>query len=311
MIKLNRKPIKAVLFGIVFLLLAGIVSAIVYQYYGSDLSSGTYEDTLYNTTGSFVHLNFTDATNTSYVSAGNYTSDIINFGETTGFTEIKWQGRQGSCPENMSYIDKFGGYCIDQYEAYNAGSSIAGSAPGTTAWVSVSQTNAKIYCANAGKHLCSSLEWLGAANIQGQVYNLPGDLIVAPYYCNTGSSAKNPTGSSPGCVSAEGVYDMVGNVWEWVNETVDTIKPSTCSPASSGYCYANSTGSFVASTSASTDKYGDDSVYFLANTASGRAVRRGGDWADEAVAGPFAVRLYDAPADTNTRVGFRCCSGSS
>ena len=304
---------------LVGLMLVGAVGALVWEYYGSDLSSGTYEETLYNSSGQYVFLNYTDATNTSYVEQGNYTSDVIDFSTTTGFREIKWQGYQRTCPDNMSYIDKFGGYCIDQYEAYNAGSSIAGSAPGQTAWVSISQINARTYCANAGKHLCTSEEWLGAANIKGQVYYLPsGDdanripadatdaTACVTYTAAQCSGSKCPTGSHSDCVSEEGVYDMIGNVYEWVNETLDTVKP--CNSGSTGYCYPNSTNGWQTSADANTDKYGDDGVYFLAGTNTDRAVARGGDWGNGANAGLFCALLYIAPSGTSGSVGFRCCS---
>ena len=38
------------------------------------------------------------------------------------------------------------------------------------------------------------------------------------------------------------------------------------------------------------------------------AVKRGGNWNDGANAGPFAVNLNNAPTDTNTNIGFRCCN---
>ena len=45
--------------------------------------------------------------------------------------------------------------------------------------------------------------------------------------------------------------------------------------------------------------------------ASGRAVKRGGNWNNGAAAGPFAAYLNLAPSVTYSSVGFRCCSGGS
>jgi len=39
-----------------------------------------------------------------------------------------------------------------------------------------------------------------------------------------------------------------------------------------------------------------------------KAVIRGGSWNNGAAAGPFAANLNNAPTDTNTNIGFRCCS---
>ena len=311
---------KSILIIFSVVILIGVTGAFVYNHYDGSLSSGTFNETLYNATGEYVHLNWSDATNTSYVESGNYTSPVIDLGVSTGFVEIKWEGK-GSCPENMSYIDKLGGYCIDQYEASkpdatlsSAGSdtSMATSKPNVLPWVSVTLTAARTACVNAGKHLCSSEEWLGAGNIQGQVYNLPADLssVGSNYNCNTNSICGGvacPTSLNTSlCVSAEGVYDMVGNVREWCNEVVNTIKP--CNVGSNGYCYANSTGGWQTSTSSATTLYGNDGVYFLANSQSNRAVNRGGRWNSGALAGLFYASLYYEPSYPDSNIGFRCCS---
>lgn len=293
------------------IILSGVAGALVWEYYGNSLSSGTFDNALYNSSGQYVYLNYTDATNTSYVTQGNYTSTVIDFGVTTGFRNIKWQGQQRACPYgNMSYIDKFGGYCIDQYEAYSISGTMPGSAPGKTPWTSVSQINARTYCANAEKHLCTSEEWLGAANIKGQVYNLPSGASGASIPADGSASTRCVTNSEctpcltgrADCVSAEGVYDMIGNVAEWVNETVDTVKP--CTIGSAGYCYPNSTGGWQTS---GDDKYGSDGVYFLANNQTAMAVIRGGYWNDGGDAGLFYALLNNAPSVTRTYIGFRCC----
>ena len=298
------------LFFVVALIFVVGVSAVLYEHSGSDLGLGDFEETLYNSSGEFVQLNYSDSTNTTFVEQGNYTSEVIDFGSETGFTAISWVSK-GVCPENMSYIDKFGGYCIDQYTAsrpdatsgsVGSNGSMATSRQGVLPWVSINQGNANVACENAGKHLCSSAEWLGAANLQGQVYYLPNDLSGSPYNCNTGTSSAMPTGSSSGCVSSEGVYDMVGNVWEWNSEVVDTVKP--CNVGSGGYCYVQDDGSWGTSQGS---KY-SGGAYFLAGNNNGRAVRRGGYWDSGADAGPFAVLLHWAPTDTGTTLGFRCCS---
>jgi hypothetical protein len=239
------------------------------------------------------------------------------------------------CGSDMAYIDKLGGYCIDRFEASmpsanstdmgnstevalrnNPGGMAAQSVVGVVPWVSVSQVNARVACSNAGKHLCTSEEWLGAANLQGQVYDLPADLGNVPYgcvttsytycldqsyndgeACNTGYNVSGPSG----CYSAEGVFDMVGNVREWVNETVDYTKP--CNVGSSGYCYWNGTGWDL---SWDDGIYGNDGVYFQSGTNSGHVVARGDYWWGGESAGLFSTFLV--ADDPHYRTGFRCCS---
>ncbi|HLD55022.1 MAG TPA: hypothetical protein VJB35_02055 [Candidatus Nanoarchaeia archaeon] len=41
---------------------------------------------------------------------------------------------------------------------------------------------------------------------------------------------------------------------------------------------------------------------------SGRAVLRGGNWNNGALAGPFCANLNNAPTNTNNNIGFRCCN---
>jgi formylglycine-generating enzyme required for sulfatase activity len=232
------------------------------------------------------------------------------------------------------------GFCIDKYEAYPQNSNgsdatppasaadtdtllaaggKAGSALNKTVWVYIDQTEARTACSNAGKHLCTDEEWLAAANMQGQVYNLPTNLAVSPYYCVTDSSTYcldnspgngeacqtgcNKNGCPSGCYSSEGVYDQTGNVWEWTNETVDVTNPDGVA----GWKYPNSTQGWQTTTGAETAIYGNDGIYFPLTT-TGRAVIRGGLWSDGALAGPFCAYLGLAPSSTYYSVGFRCCS---
>jgi len=244
------------------------------------------------------------------------------------------------CPSDMAYIDKVGGYCIDKYEASmpgatssvmgtsgeianrnNPGTMKAESKSGVIPWVRVSQVSARTACTNAGKNLCSDAEWLGAANLQGQMYYLPMSLNVAPYYCVVSSSTYcsgnsyeggaacdtgTYSGGASGCYSSEGVYDMTGNVWEWTDEVVDVVNPDGVA----GWKYANAEGEWQSSTSGLWNKYGNDGVYFP-TTITTRAVLRGGYWYNGATAGPFSARLNIAPTTTRSFIGFRCCSASS
>jgi len=241
------------------------------------------------------------------------------------------------CPDDMAYISSSGGYCIDKWEASmpsatsevmgsagdmanrnNPGSMAAVSQSGVVPWVRVSQVSASTACENAGKRLCSGKEWLGAANVQGKTYYLPTDLAVAPYYCVTGASTYctdnsyesgeacdtgTYSGGASGCYSAEGVYDMTGNVWEWTDEEVDVVSPDGVV----GWKYANANGEWQTSTSGLWNKYGNDGTYFPVTTP-GRAVLRGGGWYDGPHAGPFCASLGNAPTHTSYIVGFRCCS---
>lgn len=350
--------------ALIVVLCAGIVvSALTYVYQGSSFAGGSFNNTLYNSSGGFVQLNWSDASNTSYVLNGTYTSSVMDYGGAVRFTGFSWSGKPGACPGNMSYIDKLGGFCIDQYEVSVPGCDVtpgancasytsagycnsslcvpvsgvfgsvssdtgttvnATSRPGVVPLAGVSAQQARQMCANAGKHLCTSDEWLAAANILGTIYYLPsGDSshgipdnnsnittnCNTNSFCTLNSSYTNNrvclTGSRTNCHSREGVYDMVGNLYEWVNESITTIAPGPVS----GYYYINLTSMNWSTTStADGGKYGNDGTYFLGNTTSGRAVLRGGYWTNGASAGVFFVLLSYAPSSVDSSVGFRCCS---
>ena len=332
---------------LIFIIL-GILSVFAVLLQQTDFSSGTYNQTHYNASVGAVQLNLSFGN-------GTYTSQIFNTGSNVSLNNMSWNYQRVQCPANMSYINKLNGYCIDKYEASALGCEIVGkncgnythasycaticvptdgilggvnSDTGTTAiahsranvapFVGVSQKQARQMCANAGKHLCTDEQWLAAADLKGQYYNLPTSLSASPYYCVVDSgtycnyagnsnyacnTTKYKNGDS-GCNSSAGVYDMTGNVWEWTNETVNYVKP--CTPATSGYCYWNGTGWGTSGNA----KFGNDGVYYLDNstTRSGYAVLRGGRWADGAGPGPFGAALHNAPSDVHSAIGFRCCS---
>ena len=289
-----------------------------------------------------------DSTGNVGIGTASPTDSVLHLFRRTasdGLLKIQNSPSSGSCPAGMSYINKQGGYCIDNYEAValnsdgswheesdnqewrNTGTNStatllaaggkAGSIPGKYPWVYIKQTEARTACENAGKHLCTSDEWMGAVNINGDLYDLDETISACTVSTNCISGNNlGPNGGDAcyggnmtGCVSSEGVYDMVGNVWEWTNETVDAINPND--PAGSAdWFYINSTDlTYSTSSSADDGTYGDDGTYFPTTAGgTGRAVLRGGSWSYGADAGPFCAYLAVAPSFTSYSLGFRCCS---
>jgi Sulfatase-modifying factor enzyme 1/Chitobiase/beta-hexosaminidase C-terminal domain len=114
------------------------------------------------------------------------------------------------CPQGMVSIALPGErtLCMDRYEWPN----LQGEKP----TVNVSWVEAKMLCIEAGKRLCTPDEWTGACK---------GLRKTAYPYGNTYENQRCPdrgdglykSGSFRRCVNDFGVYDMVGNVWEWVD----------------------------------------------------------------------------------------------
>jgi Sulfatase-modifying factor enzyme 1 len=208
-----------------------------------------------------------------------------------------------SCPADMAYISA-GGYCIDKYEASNSG-GLAMSVSGATPWMSINQTNAKAKCIAAGKHLCTGGEWFNAANLAG-LKNATNEGTGEYYNCNTNSAGAVLTGSRALCKSDADVYDMVGNLWEWTDESyASDPTPSAGTGYVTGWDYASNLPTGTSGTPNST--FGDD-YYFDYDYISGTVTGfRGGSWDNGAYAGAFAVDLIYTGSISSTNIGFRCC----
>jgi len=162
------------------------------------------------------------------------------------------------CPAGMARIAAF---CVDRHEASIEGASPHHPPPAGARALSVrgaipqghiSQLAAGAACATAGKRLCTDDEWLracrGAAN---RTY--PYGDTRAPGVCNDaraqhpavelyGTTASwifshldspcfgqlanglAPTGDHAGCVSADGAFDMMGNLHEWTANPAGTFR---------------------------------------------------------------------------------------
>jgi formylglycine-generating enzyme len=126
----------------------------------------------------------------------------------------------------------------------------AKSAPGAVPQGYVSQLDAAGACAAAGKRLCTDEEWLRAcAGAAGTTY--PYGDERAPGTCNDARAGHpaverygpsdafdhlddsclnqledtvDPAGANAGCVSPEGIFDLVGNLREWTADPGGTLR---------------------------------------------------------------------------------------
>lgn len=165
-----------------------------------------------------------------------------------------------------------------------AGDVYAVSLPGVRPSSKMTWFQAQAACQNAGKRLPSNAEWQAA--VAGTPD--PGEDDGATD-CNSANAFKATlTGSRSACVSAQGAFDMVGNLYEWVADWVP--RATGCGSWSPG---ASSTGD-------------DQCLAGAAPTGEPGALLRGGSYASGPAAGPVAILASNPPSGSNTLIGFRC-----
>lgn len=141
-------------------------------------------------------------------------------------------------------------FCIDQYEYPNRF--------GVLPLLAVDWNQARDLCAAGAKRLCSAAEWTLACEGDGRLpypYGYVRDSeacnIDKPYiipndgaYTNRSTreaeiarlDQREPSGHRPGCVSPYGVFDMTGNVDEWIQyEKGSLTRPPYTSALKGGY----------------------------------------------------------------------------
>ncbi|MEC7114431.1 MAG: SUMF1/EgtB/PvdO family nonheme iron enzyme, partial [Bacteroidota bacterium] len=123
---------------------------------------------------------------------------------------------------------RVGDFYVDATEALvvrdGSARSVAGMVPTAANWFEADEA-----CRTAGKRLCTVEEWRQACSgerfsdwlVEGRRW--PYSDIWSPTLCwDSGNSTRTSayeTGQKPFCKSPEGVYDLTGNVWEWVGLT--------------------------------------------------------------------------------------------
>jgi formylglycine-generating enzyme required for sulfatase activity len=125
-----------------------------------------------------------------------------------------WSNDQTSCPEQMAHM---GSFCMDIHEyPNNKGSVPLGN---------LDYLEARKVCESLDKRVCTEAEWAMACsgpNWRGYPYG--------NYYASGRCAIRDDgriggriaaSGAYPGCSTPEGVLDLSGNLWEWVETATE------------------------------------------------------------------------------------------
>lgn len=222
----------------------------------------------------------------------------------------------GPCPSGMLHVPTGATYtCVDAVEA-SVGPGCPVAAPrsavesqqnlneptcgavavaGVSPWTNVTRDQAAAACLRSGKRLPTAAEWytiaLGTPDSSG--------------VCNTDSTGVRSTGVVEDCASAVGIFDAVGNVWEWVDGDIrDGTYNGFALPGEGYVSEVDSTGVPTQTTSVPSELFNAD--YFWQSASGVYGLLRGGFYGSGSDAGVYALQGKTAPTTATQAIGFRC-----
>lgn len=226
---------------------------------------------------------------------------------------------EGGCPVGMSFVENgVDDFCIDSYEVSpskdcsfpNPGHSSQSadnisrsncfpeSKSDALPWTHVTYHQAVELCGKVGKRLPLHAEWYKAA------------LGTNEDSCLVDASVAQPAGNSTSCVSSSGSFDMVGNVWEWIEaEAVDGQYNNRLLPPNGFVANADSTGVATETNEEPQPTFHED--YFWSNEAGVFTMMRGGFYGSGDDAGLYSVHADIQPNFSGAAIGFRCVMSAS
>ena len=253
-----------------------------------------------------------------------HASDTLTIPGTSLFAGVGASAPRAHCPLEMTYVPQAGGgYCIDTYEV-STGDHCAFTHPGNETetgadmrdslcaavsvkarqpWVNVPFHDALAICAKGGKRLPTNKEWYRAALGTPDAVRDDGESDCA--LARTGQTNADNTGANPKCVSSYGAYDMVGNVWEWVDGSVESGSYAGKMLPDQGFVAGADVDGVPTETATDTvSAFGND--YFYIDKNGTRGMMRGGFWSLKEKAGLFTVNATIPTSFTGSALGFRC-----
>jgi formylglycine-generating enzyme required for sulfatase activity len=243
-------------------------------------------------------------------------SDTLSGSHDTLLAQLISFDEKSVCPEEMVHVPSALTFtCVDRYEASAAESCPhqnpineleskanadspeckALSAKDANPWGSITREQAALACTRVGKRLPKSSEW----------YVFAAGTSEKEGMCNIASSGSTKTGVRDECLSAVGVNDAIGNVWEWVaDDVIDGMYEGRKLPQE-GYVVQVDAGGVATQTGVKpSDLFYSDYLWSEGNGAFG--MLRGGFYGSRSDAGVYAVQARTLPTSVSAAVGFRC-----
>lgn len=247
-----------------------------------------------------------------FSTVGIFASDGIR-GINHSITNIAGVGQTSTCKVGMVPLKHNGSIlCVDRYEASaaqrcpnqnpasvlqseqnaNTADCYVASVPDAVPWSNITLPQAQRMCAGAGKRLPTNAEWYAGA------------LGTNPSACVINADIPSKTGTQ-GCVSAIGAFDLVGNVWEWVDANVVGDTFDNRQLPSEGYVASvDANGIAITSDQSPQMLYGSD--YFWSKTDGVFGMIRGGFYGSKDDAGLYTTNAAVPTSFATGGVGFRC-----
>ncbi len=243
-------------------------------------------------------------------------ADTLSGSRSTLLGQVISSGKESVCPDGMVQIPMAESFtCVDIFESstdktcphQNPINEIetrenlesvtckAASEPKKDTWRFITREQAQTACIKAGKRLPKSDEW----------YMVSVGTLDSAQGCNTNSSGPHKTDADGKCVSALGVHDTIGNVWEWTSDDVINGRYQGRDLPESGYVVqVDSQGVAVLSNTVPSDLFYSD--YFWSSHEGVFGMMRGGFYGSKSDAGVYAVHAQTLPTTAGTAIGFRC-----
>jgi hypothetical protein len=240
-----------------------------------------------------------EASDTLYGSGGSLMARLISYEEPV-------------CPMGMTHMPAALTFtCVDTFEA-SAGPSCVTADPANqfdtelnlarkeclpvaeeynVPWRYITREQAAIACVRAGKRLPTAGEWYQFS------------LGTTPEGCNINSLDVSSSNMYSACMSAAGVFQTVGNVWEWVQDDVIEGRYNDRNLPESGFIQQVDKNGVATLTNETLDKA---SGYLWMNKEGSYGMIRGGFYGSKADAQVYTVHAQTPPTFLGNGLGFRC-----